>query len=88
MRFNYLWDARADHDNPYYQQGADFTELNRNEGNEVKFFINHLGNLFHWAGNNIERFQKLEVLIKRHCPSEIRSHLKIEAWVRDNWKNY
>ena len=81
----YKWTARADHDNPYYTRGADYTELNRTEGYEVLYFINHIGKK-RWTNEpTTATFQKIERLIRYSVPSNIRSHKQIEEWIINNW---
>ena len=83
----YKWSARADHDNPYYTGGTDYSELNRTEGYEVLYFINHLGDKF-WPGRaNLPVYQKIEKMIRYSVPSNIRTHKQIADWMISNWKN-
>jgi hypothetical protein len=83
---HYKWNAKADHDNPYYTKGTDYSELNRTEGYEVLYFINHLGQK-HWTKEapNLATYQKLERMIRYSVPSEIRTHKKIADWILANW---
>lgn len=46
MQYKYEWTAGDDHDDPYYTKGTDHSELNRTEGYEMLYFINHLGKKF------------------------------------------
>jgi len=80
----YKWTARADHDNPYYTKGTDHSELNRTEGYEVLYFINHLGEK-RWKNPNLATYQKIERIIRYSVPSNIRTHKKIEDWIILNW---
>lgn len=83
----YKWSARADHDNPYYTRGQDYTQLNRTEGYEVLYFINHLGEK-HWPANsrpNLATYQKIERMIRYSVPGDIRTHAKIAEWIVSNW---
>lgn len=80
----YKWTARADHDNPYYTKGTDYSELNRTEGYEVIYFVNHLGNK-RWKEPNTAVYQKIEKMIRFDAPSNIRTHQKIEDWIVTNW---
>ena len=80
----YKWTAKADHDNPYYIKGTDYSELNRTEGYEVLYFINHLGSKF-WTSPNLVDYQKIEKIIRYDVPSNIRTHKKIESWIVENW---
>jgi len=84
----YKWSARADHDNPYYTRGADHSELNRTEGYEILYFINHLGKLY-WTTNpaNKAAYNKIEKMIRYDVPGNIRTHKKIADWIISNWSN-
>ena len=80
----YKWTARADHDNPYYTKGTDHSELNRTEGYEVLYFINHLGEK-RWTNTNLATYQKIERIIRYSVPSNIRTHKKTEDWIILSW---
>lgn len=84
----YKWNARADHDNPYYRHGSDYTELNRTEGYEVLYFINHIVDKRWSPPVNTITYQKIERMIRYVVPHDIRSHLKIENWIVNNWNNH
>lgn len=83
----YKWTARADHDNPYYRNGSDHTLVNRTEGYEVLYFINHLGSK-HWnPAPSTATYQKIEKMIRYNVPSSIRSHKGVADWIISNWNN-
>jgi hypothetical protein len=79
----YKWSARADHDNPYYRGGTDAAELNRTEGYEILYFINHVGNRL--SRTRVEDYRKMERLIRYSVPGNIRSRNAIEQWIKSNW---
>jgi len=81
----YKWTAKADHDNPYYIKGTDYSELNRTEGYEMLYFINHIGKK-NWQDPNTATYQKIERMIKSDVPTNFRTHRKIEDWITSNWK--
>jgi len=83
----YKWTARADHDNPYYRTGADHSLLNKTEGYEVLYFINHLAQKF-WPNETIytSSYQKFERMIKA-SPGQ-QTHKQKEDWIRANWQTY
>lgn len=85
----YKWTAKADHDNPYYRIGTDHSELNRTEGYEVLYFINHIVNKWSWNGYTpgLKEYQKIERMIRLFVPTNIRTHKKIEDWIIANWKS-
>jgi hypothetical protein len=80
----YKWDAKADHDNPYYTSGKDHSSLNRTEGYEVLYFINHLGKKL-WSNPNVATYNKIERLIRYSVTHNIETHKKIEDWIVANW---
>ncbi len=81
----YKWEAKADHDNPYYIKGTDWSELNRTEGYEVLYFINHIG-AKHWSTTpSVATYQKMEKMIRYDVPSNERTHKKIADWIITNW---
>ena len=83
----YKWQAEADHDNPYYTKGTDHSELNRTEGYEVLYFINHIGKK-HWTNQpSLATYQKIEKMIRYDVPSNQRTHKKIAEWIITNWTN-
>lgn len=82
---HYKWIAKEDHDNPYYTKGTDHSELNRTEGYEVLYFINHLVAKRWSSPVNLATYQKIERMIKNNVPSNIRTHKKIEDWIITNW---
>jgi hypothetical protein len=82
---HYKWTAKADHDNPYYTKGTDHSELNRTEGYEVLYFINHIGDK-HWKETpNKDTYQEIEKMIRYSVPPNIRTHKKIADWINANW---
>jgi hypothetical protein len=91
MQYNdgkyYKWNAKADHDNPYYIKGTDHSELNRTEGYEVLYFINHIGKK-HWDKEpSTATYQKMEKMIRYSVPPDTRTHAKVAKWIVDNWNN-
>lgn len=83
----YKWDAKMDNDNPYYTHGKDHSEMNKTEGYEVLYFINHLGRNFWETAPNTATFQKVERMIKESIPGNIRTHKAKEQWIIKNWNN-
>jgi hypothetical protein len=83
----YKWTAPDNHENPYYTTGRDYCELNKTEGYEVLYYINHLG-YKRWAPEpSLAVFQKMERMLRYHLPLHIRSHKLIEDWIIANWSN-
>ena len=85
---HYKWKAAADHDNPYYTHGKDHSELNRTEGYEVKYFINHFGDKHFEKPPTTATYQKIERMIRYHVPSGTRTHKKVADWIIANWNNH
>jgi hypothetical protein len=84
---DYKWLAKAAHDNPYYTKGIDYSEINKLEGYEVLYFLNHLGKK-RWTNEpNVATYNKMERILKEHVP--VRStHKKAEDFIVSNWNNY
>ena|SRR5665213_2065384 len=82
----YKWQAKADHDNPYYTKGTDYSELNRTEGYEVLYFINHIAKK-HWTGPpaNLPTLRKIEKMIRYDVPAADKTHKKVADWIITNW---
>ena len=57
---DYKWQARADHDNPYYTKGSDHSEINKSEGYEVLYFLNHIGRKCWTNEPSVTTYQKME----------------------------
>jgi hypothetical protein len=83
----YEWGAKADHDNPYYQTGTDHSLLNKTEGYEILYFINHLGKIF-WQGGAVSKqsYQQIERMI-RVSPGQ-QTHRQKQNWIHANWNLY
>lgn len=81
----YKWLAKAGHDNPYYTKGADHSELNRTEGYEVLYFINHLNKTLWKKPPGTAACQKMEKMIRYVVPKDIKTHKKMETWIVSNW---
>lgn len=86
MVFNYLWSARADHDNPKIIHGTDSAELNRSEGYEMLYFINSLAKTWNWDNVAISSYQHLERIIKNEVPSSTRTHAGIKSWIASHYQ--
>lgn len=84
----YKWNAKADHDNPYYKGGKDHRELNRTEGYEVKYFIEHSIDKINWNGTpGIRDCQKIEKMIRYNVPSHLKKRELIYDWIINNYNN-
>lgn len=83
----YKWTAQADHDNPYYRQGADYSEINKTEGYEVLYFLNHIGKKRWSSEPSTATYQKMERILRYHVPGK-STHKKAEDFIVANWNNY
>ena len=87
----YKWTAKADHDNPYYKTGKDHSELNKTEGYEVLYFINHYADSRTWTNTltnkqeppSLHTYQKIERLIRQAPPRS--THKKVAEFITSNW---
>ncbi len=82
----YKWTANADHDNPYYKGGKDHRELNRTEGYEVQYFIEHTVGKITWSGTpSVADCRKIEKMIRHDVPSDLKKRELIYDWIRTNY---
>lgn len=81
----YKWEAKADHDNPYYTKGTDWSELNRTEGYEILYFINHFADKHVTGTPTLATYQTIEKMIRYDVPHNERTHKKIADWIINNW---
>lgn len=82
---HYVWTAPADHDNPFIRGGNERAELNRKEGYEVLYFINHIT----WTNNDIPTlndYRKAEKAIRNDVPHNIHTRHQIYIWLAQNWR--
>lgn len=85
MYFNdYRWNARSERDDPRVTGEPDSTLLDRNEGYEVVYFVNKMGERNFNSQVSIANYQKIERMI-RNCPGSIRSQEGIRDWIIRNW---
>ena len=85
LQYEYSWTA-IEGDNPKVAGKPDSTMFNRNEGYEVLYLINKLAETWNWKKK--ASCLKLETIIKKHLPSNIRSQENVKKWLADNWKKY
>ncbi len=87
MLYNYKWNAKADHDNPYYTKGSDYSEINKSEGYEVLYFLNHIGKKYWTPEPNTATYQKMEKILQNYVPQR-STHKKAEEFIIRNWELY
>ena len=87
MLYNYNWQAKAANDNPYYTKGVDHSEINKTEGYEVLYFLNHMGKKCFKTEPATIIYQKMERILINHVPPK-STHKKAEDFIVNNWKNY
>lgn len=81
--YKYAWTAYGG-DNPKITGEPDSTQLNRNEGYEILYFIKKC--MEKWDLKQISSGKKIEEMIKNHVPSDIRKQSDIKSWIAENWK--
>ena len=81
---DYKWQASAAHDNPYYTKGTDHSEINKTEGYEVLYFLNHIGKKRWNSEPNTATYQKMERILKNNVPPR-STHKKAEEFIVNNW---
>jgi hypothetical protein len=85
---DYKWSARADHDNPKIIRGTDYSQLNREEGYEMLYFINSLAKTWGWSSSvALSSYQNLEKIIRTKVPTSTRTHAGIQAWISSNYQS-
>lgn len=84
---DYKWQAKAAHDNPYYTKGTDHSEINKSEGYEVLYFLNHIGKKCWKNEPNLATYNKMERILREHVPAR-STHKKAEDFIISNWNNY
>lgn len=82
LKYEYSWTALSG-DNPKITGEPDSTLLNRNEGYEMLYFINKFAEKNRWQKKSSGEI--LEKMIKEKVPSDIRSQVNIERWIKENW---
>lgn len=85
LQYQYSWTA-INPDDPKATGKPDSTLLNRGEGYEVLPFINRFAEKHGLV--NLASGKKIETMIKKHLPGEVRSHANVTAWLEKNWKTY
>lgn len=84
---DYKWAARDEKDDPRVTGEPDSTLLDRNEGYEVKYFVNKMGERNFPSTPQTATYQKIEKMI-RQCPSNIRAQSGIRDWILANWDKF
>jgi hypothetical protein len=87
-------EAAEDKNNPYYPVINDHRDLNRTEGYEVLYFINHFSDKILFTTNttavredvNLHSLQNIEKMIRYHVPSNIRKREQTGKRILENWK--
>jgi len=87
MLYDYKWEAKAASDNPYYTKGTDHSEINKSEGYEVLYFLNHIGKKCWNSEPSTTTYQKMERILIKHVPPK-STHKKAEDFIVTNWKDY
>lgn len=83
----YLYSNKAAKgDDPKLRGEPDSSLLNRRESYEVLYFINKFCKQYKLI--DVITAQKIERMIHKHLPSNIRSHANISSWLVKYWKVY
>lgn len=85
LKFEYSWKAIPP-DDPRVTGKPDSTLLSRGEGYEVLGFINRVAEANKWT--NKASGLKVERLINKHLPDNVRSHKNVWQWLVDNWSKH
>jgi hypothetical protein len=86
LLFNdYQWSTYGT-DDPRVTGYPDSTLFNRHQGYEILYLINQLMDI--WQFNTIADGQKLERLIRKYLPSDVRSQRNVAEWLRVNWNKF
>lgn len=80
LQFNYTWTA-LEPDDPRISGQPDSTLFNRNEGYEVLYLINKIGEQ-NYITDKLTGL-KIESLIKTQLPSHIRIQNNVAEWVKE-----
>lgn len=84
---DYKWQAEAAHDNPYYSKGTDYSVINKSEGYEVLYFLNHIGQKCWKNETNVATYNKMERVLREHVPAR-STHKMAEDFIVNNWNKY
>ncbi len=82
---DYSWTAISG-DNPKVTDEPDSTLFNRHEGYEVLYLINKLAEM--WNFKQKISAEKMEKMIRKYLPSDIRSQINVKQWIQNNWEKY
>ncbi len=85
LMYDYSWTVVSG-DNPQITGVPDEVLLNRDEGYEMLAFINRIAEVSQWTEKHSAL--KVERLIKKHLPSDIRARASIWQWLIDNWNKF
>jgi hypothetical protein len=77
---DYKWSAYPS-DDPRITGKPDSTLFNRNEGYEVLYLINKM------VTTKAEG-EKMEKMIRKYLPSDVRSQENVQEWIKANWNKY
>ena len=85
LKFEYSWKS-VPPDNPKNRGNPDSSLLNRQEGYEVLDFINDFAVRcgFKQKASGL----KVERMLKKHLPGDIRGRANVRKWLTDNWEEF
>lgn len=82
--YTYEWETGED--DPRLRGEPDHSLFNRRQGWEVLYLINKFGAEYHIELKSAG--EKIEKMINKYLPSDVRSQLLVKAWLVENWSSY
>ena len=82
---SYSWENFNDKD-PKITGNLDSTIFNKNQGYEMLYIIKKLTEI--WKLDDRDSIRKIETMIFKFLPEDIKKQEDIKNWVRDNWDYY
>jgi len=82
---DYSWKTYAEGD-PKITGKLDSTTFDKKEGHEVLYLIKKMTEIWKLEGRGSRR--KIEKMIYKFLPSNLKKQEDIKNWVRDNWDYY
>jgi len=82
---NYSWNTYTDGD-PKITGKLDSTIFDKKEGYEVLYLIEKMTEI--WKLDDRDSRRKIEEMIYKILPSNIKRQEDVKNWIRDNWEFY
>jgi hypothetical protein len=84
MIYDYVWSTKYRPDDKKIMGILDHTCLDRKEGWEMLYFINACARGWGWEATSIISMNKLEKVIRKEVPGNIKSQIEVKIWIEDN----